>query len=165
MVNETLCMGPKYNTVACLWFYICLPMETAEQMLRSAGLKVTRPRLRVVGHLMQCAQGHTLNELAQILNETCDRVTVYRTLKTLEQGEVVHSISDKGATRYKLTGGCSHEEEHEHIHFRCENCGDIMCIDETPSIPKLPGGYLLQKAELMLRGRCARCAHKSGKNT
>ncbi|MCB0484375.1 MAG: transcriptional repressor [Flavobacteriales bacterium] len=140
-------------------------MNTAVELLKSNQLKVTKPRVLVLDHLMHCTQGHTLNELSEILATACDRVTVYRTLKTLEEKEIVHPIPDAGAMRFKLSTSCKHDFQHAHIHFRCEDCGEVLCIDEMPHIPALPVGYSLKKAEQMLKGQCAECATKSTDKT
>jgi Fur family ferric uptake transcriptional regulator len=134
-------------------------MEPAIELLRENGLKITLPRKQVLNHILHCAQGHTLNELADILNDNCDRVTVYRTLKTLEEKGLIHAVHDGGAARFKLNTACRHKEQHEHIHFKCDGCGEMLCIDEEPHIPVLPEGYLLSEVSLLLKGKCARCAN------
>jgi Fur family ferric uptake transcriptional regulator len=105
----------------------------------------------------QVALAHS--DLEESLDSQFDRVTIYRTLKTFVDKDVVHKVlDDSGATKYAL---CSHEEEdhnHEHVHFKCEICGETTCLESIslPSI-KLPAGFKKKDMSLLVQGVCNKC--------
>jgi Fur family ferric uptake transcriptional regulator len=81
--------------------------------------------------------------------------TVYRTLKALVAEGVVVSVELPGeAPRYEAAGA-----KHHH-HFRCRACDRVF---EVPGCAKgiralVPRGFELDGHELVLYGRCRRCA-------
>ena len=105
----------------------------------------------------QVALAHS--DLEDALDSQFDRVTIYRTLKTFVDKDVVHKVlDDSGATKYAL---CSHEEEvhnHEHVHFKCEICGETTCLESItlPNI-KLPKGFKKKEMSLLVQGICNKC--------
>jgi Fur family ferric uptake transcriptional regulator len=90
-----------------------------------------------------------------------DRITLYRTLKTFETKGIIHKAIDSGdKMKYAICAhGCTeHQHVDEHAHFHCENCDRTYCLDDVflPSL-KLPKGYTLKKAHLVLDGFCQEC--------
>jgi Fur family ferric uptake transcriptional regulator len=76
----------------------------------------------------------------------------------------VHKIVDGyGNVKYASHGyegcdvNCSHHR-HNHLHFTCNNCGNIYCICsiEVPMV-NLPEGYSLQTLKLSAEGICDLC--------
>lgn len=96
----------------------------AEVTLREYGLKITLPRLRVLDFLVGKAPVTAL----EIQNELkLDKVTVYRTLKTLEEKGVVRSVElGKRSKYYEL----DHADDHHHI--TCIRCGKIEAVYMCP---------------------------------
>jgi Fur family ferric uptake transcriptional regulator len=51
------------------------------------------------------------------------------------------------------------ERSRTHAHFKCNQCGEVICLDEVRAargIP-LPSGYRSQGVELTVKGLCAGC--------
>src|SRR3546814_11691606 len=68
------------------------------------------------------------SDIESEIAEDIDRVTVYRTLKTFYDRGLIHKVLDDGGSlKYTLcTGACSAtEHRHEHVHFKCTECGQI----------------------------------------
>ncbi len=94
---------------------------------------------------------------------SCDRVTIYRTLATyLEKGIIHKVLDDSGSAKYALCREevCrkTHYHSHDHVHFKCNLCGDTTCIDEvyvTPFI--LPEGFVIREVNVLLQGECIKC--------
>jgi Fur family ferric uptake transcriptional regulator len=89
--------------------------EKMTAALRSAGIRVTRQRVALLGVLAD-ADDHPdaveLHERAKGVEPTVSLATVYRTLSVLEQEGVVHRHAfDGGGARFETT----HEEHHDHI--------------------------------------------------
>ena len=93
--------------------------------------------------------------------ENPDRITLYRTLRTFEQSGVIHQALDgSGTAKYALcASGCTEHAHHdEHAHFHCTNCGKTICLDaRIDSQIRIPDGFKLEQAHLMLEGECADC--------
>ncbi|MFE3254200.1 Fur family transcriptional regulator [Nocardia sp. NPDC059091] len=101
----------------------------ARRLLRSHGLRCTAPRLAVLSILDGSReQGHlTVAQIQQGLasaGHEVDLTTVYRTVATLVDAEVLHAlVIDERITSYGLT-------DIPHHHAVCTRCG---AIDEVPS--------------------------------
>jgi Fur family ferric uptake transcriptional regulator len=101
------------------------------------------------------------SSLATTMENVPNRSTIYRILDRFCNEGLAHStVSDSGVTYYALCEGCNDgSHHHEHIHFQCENCEKLECLEEETSI-KLPQGYRMREANLWVRGLCADC-HKA----
>jgi Fur family ferric uptake transcriptional regulator len=102
------------------------------------------------------------SDLEEVLQKDFDRVTIYRTLKTFLDNDLVHKVlDDSGATKYAL---CSHSHagehrhDHEHVHFKCEVCGETTCLEDValPQV-KLPKGFEKKEMNLLVQGICEKC--------
>lgn len=136
--------------------------QSPTQILQEHKLRLTDCRKEVLKIFlnMQAALSHA--DLEEKLNADFDRVTIYRTLKTFLESDLIHKVlDDSGATKYALcshdhAGGHSHD--HEHVHFKCEKCGKTICIDEI-QLPRiiLPQGYVNKEVSLLVQGICDKC--------
>jgi len=85
-----------------------------------------------------------------------DRVTLYRVLDWLVESGLAHKSTD--SNRVYRFSAASAGEHTTHIHFRCEQCGGVFCLDASPPrAPTLPDGFTLSRLDLDLRGLCATC--------
>ncbi|MBX7050567.1 MAG: transcriptional repressor [Flavobacteriales bacterium] len=99
-------------------------------------------------------------EIQEQSEGVCDRVTVYRVLdRLLQEGEVHKTIGLDGMTRYAICKACDHDHghQHDHVHFSCEVCGEVTCLDKVIPELKLPRGYRLKEASYMISGVCPTC--------
>ena len=98
--------------------------------------------------------------LLDAIAASLDRVTLYRVLDWLvASGLAVKRADERRVWRFTLAGGGQH---HSHIHFRCDGCGRVYCLDApAPVPPVMPQGFTLAHLELDLSGRCADC-NRSG---
>ncbi len=80
--------------------------------------------------------------------------TVYRTLKALLADGALRAVELPGApARYELAG------KGHHHHFHCRRCDGVFEVDACPAGIRglLPGGFLLERHEIILYGLCAAC--------
>jgi len=101
------------------------------------------------------------SDVEEKVKHNFDRVTLYRTLKTFLDKGILHKVlDDSGVTKYALCKeSCSvSDHKHEHVHFKCVNCGHTNCIDDVliPSV-KLPQGYKFLESNLLIQGVCKDC--------
>ncbi len=129
---------------------------SAADLIANHGGRVTRTRVAVVDALDASNHPLTHDEVAANLSEAevpHDRVTLYRALDWLVDKGIAHRVagSDR-AWRY----GIVREAPHQHAHFHCSGCGNVFCLEQVqPAFAiALPGGYQLDRAELILHGIC-----------
>ncbi|WP_194973586.1 Fur family transcriptional regulator [Aquiflexum lacus] len=133
------------------------------QILQEHNLRITNCRKEVLKLFLERQSALSHSDLEEVLDKDFDRVTLYRTLKTFLDSDLIHKVlDDSGAAKYAL---CSHNgqeskhsHDHEHVHFKCEKCGKTICIEEV-SLPKisLPAGYINKEVSLLVQGVCDKC--------
>lgn len=140
-------------------------MSGVESILAEHKLRITQSRKAVLDSFL--AHPHALSQpdLEKMLEDTCDRVTIYRILDSFLQNGILHKVPDnEGKQKYALCDTCDHDHHHdEHLHFKCDTCGRTECLDEIP-LPKihLPEGYRLNEWNLLIQGYCKECVEKTG---
>jgi len=80
--------------------------------------------------------------------------TVYRTVKALLADGALHTVELPGApARYELAG------KRHHHHFHCRACDGVFEVEACPAGIRrlLPGGFRLERHEIILYGLCAGC--------
>ena len=80
--------------------------------------------------------------------------TVYRTLKALLDDGWLRAVELPGAPpRYEVAG-----KSHHH-HFHCRVCDGVFEVEACPGGIRglLPGGFRLERHEIILYGLCAHC--------
>ena len=130
----------------------------ARTRLRGLGSRVTEPRVRVLAVLMQGADPLSHQAVCDALppDSGIDRVTVYRVLDWLVDSGLAHKNAD--ASRVYRFSAAAAGEHTAHVHFRCEACGGVFCLDAAPpAAPVLPAGFRLSRMDFDLRGLCAQC--------
>lgn len=88
-----------------------------------------------------------------------DRVTLYRTLTTLQKAGLLHRVQGiDGVWRFRGHHAHSGKCGGNHIHFLCLECNQMSCLPEQP-LPwvKEPAGAEVFSKQLVVYGRCAAC--------
>lgn len=126
--------------------------------IRAAGARATPARIRALQILRSAPAALTHHDVELALGaEVLDRVTLYRVLDWLVEAGLAHKSTDaRGVFRFSVAAAGEHQT---HMHFRCEFCGRVFCLDAPPPTPPhLPDGFSLSRMDLDLRGCCAACA-------
>jgi Fur family ferric uptake transcriptional regulator len=136
------------------------PSETAAlaAQIRGTGARATPARIRVLQILRSAPAALTHHDIERALGAlTLDRVTLYRVLDWLVEAGLAHKSTDaRGVFRFSVAAAGEHQT---HMHFRCDFCGRVFCLDAPPPTPPhLPEGFSLSRMDLDLRGCCAGCA-------
>ena len=139
--------------------YICTNsfMKTA---LQNKGLRATSFRLAVYEIFIQNDSAISLNYIESKL-KNFDRITLYRTLKLFKEKGLIHEItfSNKEKKFALCQEKCTeaNDHSHDHIHFHCDQCKEIFCVD-APEFPKINlEGYSINKIEIQAIGTCQNC--------
>ncbi|GHA77301.1 transcriptional repressor [Formosimonas limnophila] len=138
--------------------------------LKSSGLKVTLPRLKILDlfqNSVASGQRHmSADDVYRVLlseNMDIGLATVYRVLTQFEQaGLLVRRNFESGKALYELNEG----EPHDHL--LCLNCGKVEEFTD-PQIYQRQSeiaqqyGYALHERAMSLYGLCADCQTKTNK--
>jgi Fur family ferric uptake transcriptional regulator len=133
--------------------------KDSDNKLRRKNIKPTAMRQLVLEILTDRKTAIGLPEL-ELEFEKADRTTLYRTLKTFEEGKLIHKIDDgSGSVKYALCQeACECHPEDLHVHFYCIKCKRTYCLNEVP-IPKinLPKDFTLDSVNMVVKGICLNC--------
>jgi Fur family transcriptional regulator, stress-responsive regulator len=129
------------------------------EQLRTAGLRVTRPRLAVLEVLR--GGGHLdVDEIATRVRDRIDSVStqaVYDVLGALSRAGLARRIEPAGSpARYEARVGDNHH------HVVCRGCGaisDVACVvGQAPCLePSAAPGFEVDEAEVTFWGLCPAC--------
>ncbi|WP_222264091.1 Fur family transcriptional regulator [Modestobacter marinus] len=135
-------------------------METAwDAQLRTAGLRVTRPRMSVMDVLATHphVDAETIVTVARAAHPSISPQAVYGVLKALVGGGLARRIEPAGGpARYELRVGDNHH------HLVCRECGVVVDVDcvvgAAPCLaPSDTAGFVVDEAEVVFWGLCAGC--------
>ena len=128
--------------------------------LKSTGLKVTLPRLKILELLQKGAQRHmTAEDVYRVLLEDHADVglaTVYRVLAQFEHADILtRSHFESGKAVYELNEGQHHD------HLVCLDCGRVeefydAAIERRQNAVALEKGFVISEHALSLYAHCTR---------
>lgn len=145
-------------------------LQLATEALRSAGGRMTRPRLAVVECLANSTKPLSAQEIFERLNTgsgklKVDRVSVYRILEALASKGLVHLVGASGKFL-----ACFHSQcrAGQHIILLCSICSVAREVDLPSSLAKSLQTYLFKNHHfhseghgMFLEGQCQTCADKA----
>ncbi|GEC70866.1 Fur family transcriptional regulator, ferric uptake regulator [Flavobacterium flevense] len=106
-------------------------------------------------------------EIQKMNQELCDRVTIYRILDRLVNEDVIHKIATPdGTIKYAACNHNPHEHHqhiHNHVHFSCEKCHSVTCLDAVKPSYTIPENYLVKEVNFTLSGLCPACVESISK--
>jgi Fur family ferric uptake transcriptional regulator len=126
------------------------------------GLRMTRPRVSILEHLLANRGHQSLDDVHRALRgQGIGRATVFRTLRMLEECRLLVRMSGAGkASRFEMGLGREH-----HDHLICLDCGKILEV-HWPGLERLQKttcrrlGFEADWHRHEVFGRCARCRKK-----
>jgi Fur family transcriptional regulator, stress-responsive regulator len=136
------------------------PTDELEALLRSAGLRVTRPRLAVLAAVHERPHADTGSVLSTVRGEDGEvsHQAVYDVLDALTTAGLLRRIQPSGSlARYEARVGDNHH------HAVCRRCGavdDVDCaVGHAPCLSASDDhGYVLDEAEVVYWGPCPACS-------
>ena len=137
--------------------------EHLEQLLRGATLRVTRPRLAVLGAVHDHPHADT-DTIVVAVHEEFPRVSrqaVYDSLHRLTDAGLLRQIQPSGSVaRYESRIGDNHH------HMVCRSCATITDVDcpvgAAPCLTPPEGtGFSIDEAEVIYWGLCPDCSART----
>jgi Fur family transcriptional regulator, ferric uptake regulator len=140
-------------------------MTRSTRLFRENGLRRTAAREAILRLLGDAGRPLSHQEIVKEGKGELhfDRVTVYRTLETLQKIGLLHRIQGMDGNwrfcmhSFEPSGECAGN----HIHFLCSKCDQMSCLPEQP-LPWVtaPAGAIIQSKQLVVHGLCAACVGK-----
>lgn len=133
------------------------------ELLEAHDIKPTPNRLLVLEALFESESPVSLIELEDRI-DTMGRPSISRVLSLFSTSGIIHSMEDgKGITKYEIckTPHSNHEND-MHVHFYCEKCERVYCLEDT-KLPQInvPEGFKVKGLNYMLKGICPECSRKN----
>ena len=133
------------------------------QLLREAGLRVTKPRTAVLAAVYANPHTDTESVIRAVRAGLADvsHQTVYDSLHALTTAGLLRRIQPSGSVaRYESRVGDNHH------HAVCRSCGAITDVDcaagEAPCLEaRHDGGFEIDEAEVIYWGRCPACLSRT----
>ncbi|GAA2143897.1 Fur family transcriptional regulator [Nocardioides koreensis] len=130
-----------------------------ERMLREAALRVTRPRIAVLGAVHRHPHADTESIIGAVRADlgVVSHQAVYDVLRALTTAGLVRRIQPSGAlARYEARVGDNHH------HVVCRSCGVIADVDcavgHAPCLTACDDyGFAIDEAEVTYWGLCPSC--------
>lgn len=139
--------------------------EAFQEHLEKNDLRLTGQRQRILDYLLSADRHVSLNDIYKALKKHgVGRVTVFRTLKMLEEANLVDHVSTpKGTSRFEMK-----LERPHHDHLICVHCGAIQEV-RWPELEKIQDRICKMRSFTVawhrheVFGRCAACGGGAGK--
>ncbi len=139
------------------------PADDFQQLLRSAGLRVTRPRVAVLGAVRTHPHADTESIIGAVRGDLPEvsHQAVYDSLHTLTAAGLVRRIQPTGSVaRYES------RVDDNHHHVVCRSCGAIADVDcavgHAPCLTASDdSGFVVDEAEVIYWGRCPSCSARN----
>jgi Fur family transcriptional regulator, stress-responsive regulator len=134
-----------------------------EELLRTHGLRVTRPRIAVLQAVYRHPHADTGSIIEHVRDDLPDvsHQAVYDVLAALTDARLLRRIQPQGSVaRYEARVGDNHH------HAVCRSCGAVADVDcavgATPCMTASDDhGYVIETAEVIYWGLCPTCLASS----
>lgn len=134
-----------------------------EELLRTHGLRVTRPRVAVLQTVYRHPHADTGSIIERVRDDLPDvsHQAVYDVLAALTDARLLRRIQPQGSVaRYEARVGDNHH------HAVCRSCGAVADVDcavgATPCLTASDDhGYVIETAEVIYWGLCPACLASS----
>jgi len=130
-------------------------MQNYIEVLKQAGLKLTRPRKEILNALQKAEYPLRMKDIHKRSRNKADLASVYRTIHLFQKLGIVREVPlGEGYQRYELVG----EGKHHH-YILCVECGKLEDIDICllDRVEKMTNFKILSHS-MEFQGICLRCA-------
>ena len=102
-------------------------------------------------------------EIQSATDGLCDRVTIYRVLERLTDEGLIHKVVNvDGVVKYAGCHSCSEKHNHNHIHFSCQKCKSVICLEDVQPSFTLPKKYKVSEVGFTLSWPFPQCLYCRG---
>ena len=126
-------------------------------VLKNANLRCTPARFDILDVLSNSDTALTQKQVTDLLKDKYDKVTIYRTLETFLNAEIVHkAFFQEREWHFELADRCGRQQCHPH--FACRLCGKNFCLDGISyPIIRIPANFESLQQKVLIEGICPNC--------
>ena len=124
-------------------------------------IRNTNAKTEIMKLIENSSQALSHSYIQDKVGDLCNRVTIYRVLDRLEEEGKIHKIVNiDGVINYAKCNSCESEKshDHKHIHFNCEKCKSVICINNIVPDITLPKDYVPKNYNFIISGLCPKCS-------
>lgn len=140
-----------------------MDIQYFKNLLKDRGLKATTPRLNVLLSIQKYKTAIPYSAIQESM-QSMDRVTLYRTIKSLKEQGIIHkAYQENNEVYYAICGTqCASGEHHDdHIHFKCKKCDSVTCVASTQPVKISIPNYKIDNVSIHLEGVCNTCTNQT----
>lgn len=141
-------------------YYLCNSNNVALKFLKKKMKQArnTTAKTEILDLISQSEVALSHSEI-QSLDGLCDRVTIYCVLNRLVEEDLVHKVvNTDGGVKYASCHSCATTHNHNHIHFSCQKCKSVTCLENVEPSFKLPKKYKVSEVNFTVSGICPKCS-------
>lgn len=118
----------------------------------------TQAKKQILEFIQNSPNAVSHGDIYSKMEELCDRVTIYRVLERLVNENKIHKIVNvDGVINYATCHSCTNIHYHNHVHFSCEKCKAVTCLNENEINFSLPKNYIFKESFFTVSGICPNC--------
>ena len=133
---------------------------TPETLLLDHGLSRTKTRMNILDVLMYSSAPMSGKDICRSLTIKCDKSTVYRTLNSLLEKQMLQRVIIDHEVKYSLRDKhhANESKDSDHVHFKCMKCEKVICMTELlVKDYALPDGFIKEENQFLILGSCKEC--------
>ncbi len=132
-------------------------IDNSASYIRDQGMSVTEPRKIILSVFTSLQAPISAKGLQRRVSLT-DRATIYRTLTSFEEKDILRKITIAGRELYELID----EDTSQRFHFYCTTCKTVEAVvskDLAKSTRKTEKktGYKIDSSQFVMYGTCNHC--------
>ena len=130
-------------------------ISESETILRSSGIRVTKPRVIIYDYILSTKSHPTCEEIYEALkkdNPSLSFATVYNvTEKLYDEKMLLRLNSPSGERRYDAVTAF-------HGHFYCDSCGKVIDLEcKAKDLFSAIKGFDIRNVDITATGTCSNC--------
>lgn len=135
--------------------------STTKKLLKERKLRITSVRNEILSIFNDRNYALSFYDLEKELKTKFDTATIYRTINTFVENNIIHQIPLESKTAYYALNSVLEEDENsrkEHIHFLCRICRRTYCLENVIIKDlKINKNFRLESLKIIAEGVCDNC--------
>lgn len=134
-----------------------------KEILKRKKLRFTKVRDEVLTIFRNKNYALSYYDIEKELQSEYDTATIYRTINTFVESDIIHQIPLDSKTAYYgiNENGDPGSLKSDHIHFVCGNCRRTFCLDDvTVNNININSNFQLKSLKIIAEGICVGCSSK-----
>lgn len=143
-----------------------MDLQYFKDLLNERELKATTHRLNLLVKMQEYNSAMPYSAI-QASMKSIDRVTLYRTLESLQKQGIIHKAYQENNEIYYAVCGmkCKKDQHtHDHLHFKCLSCKLVTCQKTTSHLKIAIPDFEIFNTTVYLEGLCKACKNIKASN-